>query len=136
MVNIRHIVKKMLRATCVWLGFLPLHSAFRILCESNSIFVEVLEVLERSGRLTGRIFPNEPYYPGVTKVAVKMLKSYHSSSELSDLLSEYSLLKEVHFIFFTLPFSYLFCISLPNSSPTLFLLVAEILDFWHGQFLE
>ena len=32
---------------------------------------------------------------GYTKVAVKMLKSHHSAYELQDLLTEYSLLKEV-----------------------------------------
>ena len=33
---------------------------------------------------------------GFTRVAVKMLKSHHTVVELQDLLSEYSLLKEVN----------------------------------------
>ena len=35
---------------------------------------------------------------GDTRVAVKMLKTHHTEGEMQDLLSEYSLLKEVRVI--------------------------------------
>ena len=53
------------------------------------------------------------YNPGLTRVAVKMLKPHHSGSEHAeaDLLSEYNLLKEVRTVNLQFQLSCLFKIN-------------------------